>query len=316
MADDDNASIFVDAPVFEDFDSEGEYFIDETIPVDEDDGYTLPPAFDELTSQVLGVLTSAGLVGHILALQAGSESEILTQALEQLKINASYEARSHILPFIYRAVEEAEVSSRIAKRARGDFSHPKASRISDAVFWGQSSSSSATIQPALLTCVTRPARGTYAKRSSPGAALGTVATKAEKEAEILVKCQSLLVFYIMESNAPSAGMASSSSDQRRCLASLIGKTRHSTASSYLKKWFSMREWLLLTGQKPWPVTPGPLLDFLFVLGDQPCKPTIPQLWHQAILWMYKLGGYDGENNPAASMLVTKAVEMLTAELGR
>ena len=175
---------------------------------------------------------------------------MLFQALEELEVEASFEARSFVLQSIYAAVEKATVESKIQNRVHGDYNHPKIGRMIDAQMWhsSQASCSSSMVVPQ-IPCLVNPKKGTYAVRRPPGTSSQVLPTQAERESEVLKKCQALRVFYVMESNTPSAGAAASSSDQRRALASLIGKTRGSTAGMYLRRWTIMREWLLLSGLK-------------------------------------------------------------------
>ena len=301
--------------VFDSAVSDGEYCIDESIPVDDGGFPSIPPSYEQLTGQVLDLLRSHGLSGTRLALQAGSESEMLTQALVELQVQASFEARGYVLQGIYKAVERAEVEGRISKRARGDQANSTLARVLDVVNY-QSRTSEAVSAVTGSLGWKYPLRGK--RRAGPLSSAGTAGqlSKVERDSELLKRSQALLVFYMLEASVPSALLASGSSDQRRALADLIGKTRGSTAAGYLKRWTTMREWLVSTGQDPWPSTPGPLLDYIHMLADEPCRPTVPQAWLQSVQFLYKLGGFRGDNNPSTSMIVLKAVDKLTTDLGQ
>ena len=301
-----------------DYDDTENFTLEEDFDIDqEDDGFSVPKSYHELTAQVLKLFLHHGLTGSILAAQAGQESEMLTQALAELKITASFEARGFILQQIYIEVEKAATTGRLQQRLHGDFNRPKIGRMLDAVEYQlKKAKSNSASSSQSLPISTLPVKGTFAARTRPGVALATVQSKATREAEILSKVQALIIFYVIESNVPIVSISADTADQRRALSNMVGKSRCSTVNTYTKKWTRMREWLLMSGLPPWPLSPGPLVDYLHMLGDEPCGPSVPQAWYQAVLYFYKLGGFAGDQNPALSPIVVKSVEKLTTELGQ
>ena len=78
-------------------------------------------------------LSEAGFKGSKLALQVGSESELLTQALEEANLKVSLEARGYILKALYLEVEKAVLMGPMLKRGRGDSSRSALSRLWDSL---------------------------------------------------------------------------------------------------------------------------------------------------------------------------------------
>ena len=297
----------------EDWASEGDYQVDESGD-DLTTGFA-PNSYQDLTDAVMERLRAVGITGSKLAAQEGFESEVLTQALKEMEVAASYEARSFVLAHLYRAVEQAQVFARLQKRAGGGSSSAWEQRVHDVVanfVEGRSAQFSAA-HTSLSPILPVPPRGILGRQRAQGTVTQQVDEKATKEAAVLERCQALLIFYIIEADTPSSREAASSADQRRAIANLVGKTRGSTASGYLRRWGIMRTWLIQVGAAAWPSTVGPLLDYIQMVSDEPCRPTVPQAWLQAIQWMYKLGGFSGEGDLSQHQLVLKAVERITVE---
>ena len=95
------------------------------------------------------------------------------------------------------------------------------------------------------------------------------------------RLQLLLIDYLAETDSPSVLQAKSSSDPTRMLLGIIGKTRLATASKYLRIWTAYRTWLLEHTGMAWPTKIFHLLDYVYVLSDMPCGPSVPQKFMQA-----------------------------------
>ena len=98
------------------------------------EGFDDPSAkFNEIICTVMQVLSEAGFKGSKLALQVGSESELLTQVLEEANLKVSLEARGYILKALYLEVEKAVLMGPMLKRGRGDSSRPALARLWDSL---------------------------------------------------------------------------------------------------------------------------------------------------------------------------------------
>ncbi len=94
----------------------------------------------------------------------------------------------------------------------------------------------------------------------------------------------------------------------------MGKTRVNTAMPYMQRWSKRSEWLQATRGLIWPTEPCQLVDYLHLLEDQPCGPSVSQAWLQAVQWVHKTGGYKGLEDHSTSTMVLQTVENPTAKL--
>ena len=283
-----------------------------------DDGF-VPAEHFKLAELVLGTIRDAGIVDGKLALQEGEESELLTQALTELNMEVSFEARGYVLQSIYRAVQHAIDAGPLLKRSRGEHLPAGMARVWDArnairdgITFGGSSSSSSSLPPVPLLF---PKKGRRLRITVAGSFGSTVITKAERDVARMREVQDRLAVLLLEGGTPVALQAASSADQRRTLADQVGKTRVNTARGYLRKWEIMREWMLSTKGLSWPIDAAHLVDYIHVLAEEPCRPTVPQSWHQSVSWMYRVGGFQLCDDPSRMSIVQKAVDRLTVTLG-
>ena len=293
--------------------------VDCTFHVDDDDfsddgmGDGVPQSFIELSRQVMSALTSAGLCGSKLAVMAGEESEMLTQALQELGLSASFEARGYALHAIQTAVDVAVDREPLAKRAKGDYLAPNLARTSDAIeFWKSQRTVSSSSGSSHVDAGVVPPRG-YRRR--PGAAFSTVDSRQARDLALLTACQDQIAQLNLEADTPSAQAAALTANPRRTLSDLVGKMRPSTAAKYLRLWQRFREWSLTVKGVAWTLDVSVLIDYVHALADEPCAPSVPQVWFQAVSWMYKLGGFTGPECPTNNALLVRSIERLTVSLG-
>ena len=299
-----------------DFNEDEDFRVDESDAVD--DGFGLfSPVHEVLATAVLACISSAGLTGSRLALQDGYESELLTQALAEMKTTASYEARGFVLQRIDAAIQRAVSEDPLHKRAKM-LGHSLGARrawdVIDATLTGGKSSSSISTAP-LPRQLLLPCKG---RRFLSGSCSVPVLTDGERSAKDLLRmeqCQTRLVELLMETETPSTILARTTTNPMRALGNLVGKMRPSTMEGYLKRWYALRAWLITGFGIVWAVTVNPLLDYFSMLQDQPCRPSTPQSVYQALIWMYRIAGYGGADNPIENPLLVKAIERLTVHVG-
>ena len=278
----------------------------------------IPSEFQELAESMLRLLRAVGLTGSKLALQAGDESGLLTQILQELKVVATFKVRGYLLQVLDQEISRAISAEPLLKRARGDFMSAPMARLWDGIAAMESldQPTTSTVQQATSAVPLIPKKGRF--RSSKAGAVAQGDERRDKEALCLQDCQQRLIGYLLEGDTPSARAASGSADARRALAQAIGKTRYSTANNYLKKWSRMRDWLLAARGVAWPQEVGHLLDYIFVMTDQPVAPSVPQVWLQAVQWVFKCAGFHSAEantgNLSVHHLVVRAVDNLTAQL--
>ena len=278
------------------------------------DGFDDPqPKYKEIICTVMQVLEEAGFRGSKLALQSGSESELLTQALEEANLKVSVEARGYILKAIYSEVEKATLMEPMLKRGRGDSSRPALARLWDSL--EMASSTHLKEREDAPSPLPLPPRGTKGRRKGfqiqdPEA---SEQRKLEEE-EKMNKLRGQLADILVDADTPNSRLAETTENPRRVLLGLMGKTRLNTASKYLRIWTEFSLWLSMTKGTSWPREEGHLLDYLFVLRDEPCRPSVPGAWHQAVRWMFRKAGFIGDLNLAESLILKANLERLGQEL--
>ena len=259
------------------------------------------------------MLEKHGLTGPKLALQSGQESELLTQLLRELDAKVDYKIRGQILTHLYAWVERAVNELPLSKRMRGDSAPVIWQRAWDAEQCSPSAGDA--LLPA--NTVEVPVRGVRPRLvgKDDGSEEAFQVRQREDEQKLLT-VQEELAELLLESRSPILDQLKQSSDPRRALLGIIGKTRLNTALKYLRHIRAFREWLLMERGYPWAKNVSDLVDYLFVLRDQPCRPTVPQTWFQALCWIYRKGGFEGELYLPGKSLVTENLGKLIADLGK
>ena len=280
---------------------------------DEDDGF-MPKSYKDVCSAVKELLTRRGLVGSKLALQDGEESEVLTQALNELNLQVSYEARAYILHEMYQWVADALKAEPMRKRARGDGTRPGLARLWDSIEdCRRKKQEEAVEMDEELRIVPRPGMRGRRPRVVPSAA-GEEEVRRREEEESIAKLCEVLAGILIEARSPSACQAESTDNPRRALMGIMGKTRLSTAKKYLRIWTEYSEWLKAVKKVSWPTEVGHLLEYLYVLKDEPCAPSVPGSWYQALVWIFKKGGYEINATMVGSNLLRQNLDSLLVEL--
>ena len=284
--------------------------------IDEPVGNFDPPQYTELAEMVFRKLNEAGFDAAKLATQEGSESELLTQALVELRMEATYDARGFVLQKLYAAVLRAKLEAPLRFRSTGSVSSAANCRVLDfdycSLIPGFGSTEKAK-EPELAKVY--PRRGRRGKLVSAGGSGEAVVSREDCDKSRMLSYQLQLVGWWEEAEAPCVEETKASLDQRRTLMDLVGKTRVSTVGHYVRRWEIFRQWLLAVKGVPWPADVTHLTDFVHVLADEPCSPTVPQAWLQACNWMYTRGGFQGEDDLSRRAVLVKVVDHLTTQLG-
>ena len=299
----------------DDFGFLGEQVVDSDSVAGSDDGFQFSKEeWDELWEQLKQVLTNAGLTGDRLALQQGEESELLTQLLQELSVEADRPLRDWLIHKLYALVEEAQEGTEQRKRFKGTGASLGLVRIAEA-----NRSFSSTLDEEMdhrlgLFKFSAPPRGTRRQRRTLPSELGNPQTREEWQAAEDRKWRTALANVLLESGVPIIQMVESTNDPMSALLRSVGKTRSSTIKSYLKRWTKLVVWLRRAYGKSWPDDVGQVLDYIELLAQSE-GPSIPQAALQAFQWMEKTAGFCKEDMLFQKALVVRAFENLTVEMG-
>ena len=280
----------------------------------DDEGFGPPKQIADLLNAVWSVLDKFGFKGQRLALQSGEESELLTQVLHEMDVKVSPQIRGQILHHLYKAVERAERELPLSKRARGDSAPLLWQRAWEAEVYVEPKHEHG-MDPETEEVVPVPMRGMRGRRSVE-VSTEPHEVRRRKEDEDMALVQGELAELLTEGQAPVLEQLRMSSDPRRALLGIMGKTRLATAKKYLRYWNMFRGWLIIERGYPWPKTAADLVDYIFVLKDKPCRPTVPQVWYQAVCWMFRKAGLEGEDWLVGKSSVIENLAQILADLAR
>ena len=270
----------------------------------------------ELADSVMLTLKQVGLVGARLVLQEDEAPELLTQVLSEMGITATYTMRAHLLERIYREIRLAEAEERLRKRSRGDHCRPSLARTWDvlAALEEEARTKAKSLDLAMMAAL--PCRGRRKLRRIPDVDQSPLTDFQRKEADE-AKMRSLqlqLVEYLTDVNAPSVLQAKCTSDPTRTLMGIMGRTRVSTAAKYLRIWKEYRSWLREAFDVAWPTEVRHFVDFLYVLRERPCGPTVPQKFFQTCRWMMKKAGFRGSDLVTDAPLLRETMDRIATEI--
>ena len=273
------------------------------------DGY-LPVTWRDNADRLVDCLNVIGLTDRLLAYQRGSERLILEQALLQLGVKVSMkEFAWHERQLISR-VTKLESSLPIAKRLRGDSLQAEHQRMQDASFSrGRVQEHTPSIylgQMVLEESLRRPLRGCRSKQKDPGG--GASVTREERDRLEKLEWSKQVTLLLRKVGAPIIEIAASSGTPSSILEVSVGATRGSTMRTYLQSLKPFISYLEVAANIPWTDDVVQVLEFLRAAAMKPCCPTYPKKFQQALAWIMKTGGWQGDSLLAEHALVVKAVD--------
>ena len=278
----------------------------------DDDGYLLPNwAMDD--TGIVDSLLALGLTGPRLALQQGDEEKLLTQLLQHLGVEISPEQfRWHRLR-LKRSVRHAILSLPLSKRLRGD-SLPYALegiKIQDQFLEQEKSRARAELAVPVQFLI--PAKGQRRRRML---AMASQLTKVELDAMESQKYVSQIVKLFEMSAAPIVAIAARTLNPAQIFRGALGDARTGTLRQYCRSLTSFQSWVATGSNLTWPETVSTVLEYIHVRTEEPCAPSIPQVFIKALAWFEKAGAFETDRRFGSHTLVQKTVdyscEMLSA----
>ena len=134
------------------------------------------------------------------------------------------------------------------------------------------------------------------------------------EAEELSRWAAVLAKEITELGLPRALAADLSSDPRRSLLRAIGASRFRTIRARVRKWQTMRKWLMATFQCNWPAHAGQVVDYLEALATEPCGRTVPRSVIQGLSFMEEKGEVPYEKRLSNATMVKSTLLAIESQL--
>ena len=272
-----------------------------------DDGFgVIPQAWEETAALVFSYLEAKGMAGQKLATQADDSVGLLKVVLADLKIRADGDLDNWLLGTLVQKIHDATETDHLAKRLRGDRGSHFEQRVRDSLFArGQTTGGSSASATSPEVCF--PARG----RLRISVDKLDTAQRTDRDRQQLEKWHGLLVDYLIEGEVPGLELAKRTADTRRTLVGFAGKTRCGTLKSYLKHWGRFRLWAITQVGTPWPRDIEVYIDYLFVLAEQPCACSVPQVTLQSMNWMEKVAGFTTSGQISKQPMFVQTLEAVT-----
>jgi hypothetical protein len=276
------------------------------VPVEglDDDGYLLPNwAMDE--TGICECLNSLGLSGPRLALQKGDETTLLQQILQHLGVEVCpLQFEWHRKRLVW-AVHLAEVGQPLAKRLRGDFlPHAlEGLRIQEQCYAKQLESQKAV--PVVPTPFMVPRKGERRRRQ-----LAVTSQLSKQEIELVESQKYVLqVIQLFElSSAPIVSIAAVTANPAQIFRGALGDTRTGTLRQYVRALTAFQSWHFTSTGATWPESVSQILVYIHIRTEEPCAPSIPQVFIKALSWFEKAGAFEPERRFGNNTLVQKTVD--------
>ena len=248
----------------------------------------LPLSWPMDQAAVEQTLATFGLVGERLAEQYGEAEAVLEQVLQQLNLTIGMNQKAYHLRELESLIYAAREYAPMSKRLKGGSQAVTLQRITDAhkVSQAQASGSNQLSKdwPDLL--VQLPSKGQRRWRQLREMHPGE--SKAAVEERRRLNCIDKVVGIFERSEVPLIQIAKASPDPRRIIVGAVGSTRASTLDTYYRSFSHFLDFLFMQKGTHWPRTVNEVLEYLHIRCLEPCSPTVPQVFLQALCWFEKV----------------------------
>ncbi len=258
-----------------------------------------------------------GLSCDKLAEQEGEAEALVTQVLDHLQLEVGQAQKEFHVLCISRLIKKAILAAPGYKRRRGlegkvtaqmiDDYLFEANRFHDAESLGQHSlqggSSSSVISELVLP---RKGRRRFARQvlSKPNM------SKEEYEDRMRLQWCEKVIQVLKLGATPVSILAEASSNPRSIFMGAIGSTRAGTLETYCTSFTMFADHLEILGGPRWPRTVMEVIDYLHVRGSEPCSPSTPQVFLQALCWMERVANIPREDRFGTQDLVKRTVDYI------
>ena len=255
-------------------------------------------------------LSVLGLTGERLALQAGEESDVLEQLLIHHQLEIGNKQKAFHLHQLKTNVKLAQQLLPLQKRLRGDSASVSIQRIQDATAAFSKAKALESQKPSGwdFTEFKLPPKGkrrqTLLLQQFPGTS--KAALEDRQKADIVDQVISILEL----AEAPIVQAGAESQHPRRTIIGAVGASRTGTMVSYVRAFKSFLEFLYVSFGKRWPDRFTQITDYLHCRGDEPCPPSTPQVFIQALAWFEKTGSFASSQSFSKHDSVKRTVDYI------
>lgn len=114
--------------------------------------------------------------------------------------------------------------------------------------------------------------------------------------------------------APCLDEFSAGFDPERASAVVAGRIRNSSLRRYLRFLEEFVFWMHRAKLREPPFSAGDAIDFLFMLADKPCGPTIPGAFLKSLAWFERVSGFPCEERISVKTVLLSTRDILVKEL--
>ena len=114
--------------------------------------------------------------------------------------------------------------------------------------------------------------------------------------------------------APCLRDFSSGFDQEKVALVVAGRLRNSSLKRYLRFLEEFLFWMHRAKLRDPPFVAGDAIDFLFMLADKPCGPTIPGAFLKSLTWFERVAGFSQDCRISSKTVLLSTRDILVKEL--
>ena len=254
-------------------------------------------------------LIHSNMTGRMLATQHSEEDR--SSFFKQLAAQVSLPDNSQIEILFNYWVDLAVKTLPTKRRLNGEHASPFLSNIQDAIEPKYVHKEAVLDRPLLCSYLPLPSTKRRSRLSVP--AEETANQRSLKEQRQLQVWSNRLYNLYEQRDAPIARQVDNCLNPGRATMELAGATRYKTLQTYVNHWYRFESFLQKWRRCSWPTSAEDYVDYLHMLADEPCGPSVPESFVMAARFIEKRSGLPAVETFADAPLV-KAVLSRTIEL--
>ena len=138
--------------------------------------------------------------------------------------------------------------------------------------------------------------------------------QAEKQERLALGARLLVL--LRSFRAPSLGDFSTDVDPVRAACVIAGRIRNSSLKRYLRYIEELVFWMLRAKIREPPFRAAEIIDYLFMLSEKPCGPTVPGAFLKSMAWFERVSGLGIEQRITVKPVLLSARDVIVKELKR
>ena len=142
----------------------------------------------------------------------------------------------------------------------------------------------------------------------------TARQREHKERAELSRWSSRLFNLLESKDTPTARQVLACLNPGRAMLEIAGSTRAKTLKSYVLHWYRFEAFLQTSRCISWPLHASDYVDFLHMLADEPCAPSVPETFLMAARFIERKSGLPADEIFAVSPVGRAVRQRITEQL--